>query len=56
MYYVLLVQAKIFDLMLDPNMVFQVLVSEEDSGLELPPDNNAVIRVLKVHNLSRLGG
>ena len=55
-YCVLLVQAKIFDLTLDPNLVFQVLVFGEDSGLELPPDNNAVIRVLKVHKLSRLGG
>ena len=55
-YCVLLVQAKIFDLTLDPNMVFQVLVFGDDSGLELPPDNDALIRVLKVHKLSRLGG
>jgi hypothetical protein len=46
----------IFDLTLDLNLVFQVLVFEEDSGLELPPNNNAVPRVLKVQKLNRLGG
>jgi len=43
----------IFGLTLDPNLVFHVLVF---GGLELPLYNDALIRVLKVHKLNRLGG
>jgi len=41
----------IFDLALDPNLVFQVLFFGEDSGLELPPDNDGMIGVFTVSHI-----